>query len=134
MGDLGWRDKNGRIWFCGRKSHRVVTSESVLFTIPCEAMFNRHPHVHRSALVGIGPPKQQVPIICIEPEPCKHAASRTTLIRELREIAKSNIHTKSIDTLLFHKRFPVDIRHNSKIFREQLALWAEKKLAGKASK
>ncbi len=31
------------------------------------------------------------------------------------------------DTILFHKSFPVDIRHNCKIFREQLADWAERK-------
>ena len=36
--------------------------------------------------------------------------------------------TAMIETLLFHKAFTVDIRHNSKIFREKLAVWAEKKL------
>ena len=66
MGDLGWRDKKGRIWFCGRKSHRVVTAEETLFTIPCEAIFNAHPGVYRSALVGVGPAGQQQPVICIE--------------------------------------------------------------------
>ena len=61
MGDLGWMDKKGRIWFCGRKSHRVVTREKTLFTIPCEAIFNNHPHVFRSALVGVGPAGDQQP-------------------------------------------------------------------------
>jgi acyl-CoA synthetase (AMP-forming)/AMP-acid ligase II len=134
MGDLGWRDKNGRVWFCGRKSHRVVSSDGTLFTVPCEAVFNLHPHVHRSALVGIGPLKHQVPAVCIEPERAKNTPPRKVFVRELLEIAQSNVHTRSIDTFLFHKRFPVDIRHNSKIFREQLALWAEKKLKGKAPK
>ena len=31
-------------------------------------------------------------------------------------------------TILFHPSFPVDIRHNSKIFREKLAVWAARKL------
>ena len=53
MGDLGKIDLNGRLWFYGRKSHRVITSEGTLFTIPCEAVFNRHPGVVRSALVGV---------------------------------------------------------------------------------
>ena len=66
MGDLGWVDDKGRIWFCGRKSHRVTTAAGTLFTIPCEAIFNTHPAVFRSALVGIGPRNQQQPIICIE--------------------------------------------------------------------
>ena len=30
----------------------------------------------------------------------------------------------NIETILFHHRFPVDIRHNAKIFRERLAAWA----------
>ena len=66
MGDLGWMDDKGRIWFCGRKSHRVITADGTLFTIPCEAIFNTHPAVFRSALVGVGPPHQQKPVICIE--------------------------------------------------------------------
>ena len=27
MGDLGYLDEQGRLWFCGRKSHRVVTAQ-----------------------------------------------------------------------------------------------------------
>ena len=68
MGDLGRKDDKGRIWFLGRKSHRVITSNGTLFTIPCEAIFNNHPEVFRSALVGIGEKPNQVPVICIEPE------------------------------------------------------------------
>ena len=30
--------------------------------------------------------------------------------------------------MLFHKSLPVDIRHNSKIFREKLAVWATERL------
>jgi hypothetical protein len=36
--------------------------------------------------------------------------------------------TKSIETVLYPREFPVDIRHNSKIFREKLTVWAESKL------
>jgi hypothetical protein len=38
-------------------------------------------------------------------------------------------HTRAIQTILFHPNFPVDIRHNAKIFREKLALWAARQLA-----
>ena len=48
--------------------------------------------------------------------------------KELFELAQQNEFTKHIDNILFCKFFPVDIRHNSKIFREKLAIWAEKKL------
>ena len=32
MGDVGYLDDTGRFWFCGRKAHRVVTSEGTMFT------------------------------------------------------------------------------------------------------
>jgi acyl-CoA synthetase (AMP-forming)/AMP-acid ligase II len=128
MGDLGWMDDKGRIWFCGRKSHRVITAHGTLFTIPCEAIFNTHPAVFRSALVGIGPRNQQQPIICIEIAKAKTGTGKSALKSELLDLAAANDLTRSIRTVLFHKAFPVDIRHNSKIFREKLAVWAEKKI------
>jgi acyl-CoA synthetase (AMP-forming)/AMP-acid ligase II len=128
MGDLGWLDNKGRIWFCGRKSHRVVTADGTMYTIPCEAIFNNHPQVFRSALVGVGAPPEQTPVICIELEKSGDGKDENTLEQELLELAADNDLTRPIKTLLFHKGFPVDIRHNSKIFREKLAVWAEKKL------
>ncbi|MGD8770288.1 MAG: fatty acid CoA ligase family protein [Desulfobacterales bacterium] len=127
MGDLGWMDSKGRIWFCGRKSHRVTTEKTTLFTIPCEAIFNNHPLVFRSALVGIGPMGRQKPIICVELEHGKDRYNKKEIKKELFELAQQNELTKNINSILFCKSFPVDIRHNSKIFREKLAIWAEKK-------
>jgi olefin beta-lactone synthetase len=129
MGDVGWKDSKGRVWFCGRKSHRVLTKENTLFTIPCEAIFNNHPQVFRSALVGIGPRNQQTPVMCIELKKSRHRLNKKTIKNELLELAVQNEFTKDIKTILFHKYFPVDIRHNSKIFREKLAVWAEKRLS-----
>jgi acyl-CoA synthetase (AMP-forming)/AMP-acid ligase II len=124
MGDLGWMDKKGRIWFCGRKSHRVITARDTLYTIPCESIFNTHPLVHRSALVGIGPPHHQVPVVCVELKKAKHRIARKTVQAELQELAARNDMTRAIRIFLFHDSFPVDIRHNAKIFRERLAAWA----------
>jgi acyl-CoA synthetase (AMP-forming)/AMP-acid ligase II len=128
MGDLGWLDKKGRIWFCGRKSHRVVTSAETLYTIPCESIFNTHPLVQRSALVGIGPPGRQVPVICIELRKAQRRAHRKAIKAELLELAARHEITRDIRILLFRDAFPVDIRHNAKIFREQLALWAARRV------
>jgi len=125
MGDLGWMDKKGRIWFCGRKNHRVITEKGTLFTIPCEAIYNNHPRVFRSALVGIGSPPKQKPVICIELEAGDKRKNKKKLKKELFELAIKNVLTENIETILFHRAFPVDIRHNSKIFREKLAVWAE---------
>lgn len=129
MGDVGWKDSKGRVWFCGRKSHRVVTEENTLFTIPCEAIFNNHPQVFRSALVGIGPRGQQKPVVCIELKRGRHQLNKKRIKNELLDLSRQNEMTKDVKIILFHKSFPVDIRHNSKIFREKLAMWAEKKLS-----
>ena len=128
MGDVGWQDEKGRIWFCGRKGHRVTTGNETLFTIPCEAIFNRHPAVSRSALVGVGPAGRQTPVICIEREKNRAPQRRDALRAELLDLARTSPLTERIETVLFHPSFPVDIRHNSKIFREKLAGWAEKQM------
>ncbi|MFW7378760.1 MAG: fatty acid CoA ligase family protein [Oligoflexus sp.] len=129
MGDLGYFDERGRLWFCGRKAHRVQTINGNLYTIPCEAVFNTHHDVFRTALVGIGLTGQQKPVICIEVKKAKLGQQeQARIILQLREHGSKFAHTKSIETFLFHPQFPVDIRHNSKIFREKLAIWAEESL------
>ena len=130
MGDVGYVDAQGRLWFCGRKAHRVVTPTRTLFTVPCEAIFNQHPRVYRSALVGVGEPGRQRPVICIELEPSDtgpgkdHQDIQQVITCELLALAAADALTQDITTVLFHQRFPVDVRHNSKIAREQLAVWA----------
>ena len=126
MGDLGKWDEQNRLWFCGRKNHRVLTHAETLFTIPCEALFNKHPDVRRSALVGIGSGSYLEPVIIIEPEDKSRVSKeRENFIKELLEIAATSPQTRVIKKILFHHDFPVDVRHNAKIFREKLTIWAE---------
>jgi acyl-coenzyme A synthetase/AMP-(fatty) acid ligase len=129
MGDLGYLDDRGRLWFCGRKSQRVVTPHGTLYTIPCEGVFNTHPHVLRSALVSVRCGTTTVPVICVELDRSQPAGVDTAqLVRELTILAQSHEHTRSILRFLVHPNFPVDIRHNAKIFREKLAEWARRRL------
>jgi acyl-coenzyme A synthetase/AMP-(fatty) acid ligase len=97
-----------------------------MYTICCEAIFNEHPGVFRSALVGIGQPGKQLPVLIVELYDT--TTNTKSLYAELRNLAKSRELTSSITIFLVHPGFPVDIRHNAKIFREKLAVWAEKKL------
>ena len=129
MGDLGYRDEQGRIWFCGRKAHRVVTPDETLFTIPCEAIFNTHSEVFRTALVGVGEPGRQRPVLCVELEKGVDTAAVERIYRELLAIGAEYDLTRNIKRVLFHPAFPVDIRHNAKIFREKLAAWAAEKVS-----
>ncbi len=129
MGDAGYFDEQGRLWYCGRKSQRVVNAESTLFADQIEAIFNVHPEVARTALVGIGHPGYQEPVLCVEllNKCSKHRKERIRV--DLMQIGHNNVATKSIKQILFHKSFPVDIRHNAKIGREKLATWAAEQLS-----
>ncbi|NJN18073.1 MAG: AMP-binding protein [Oscillochloris sp.] len=130
MGDLGMLDTQGRVWFFGRKSHRVITANGTLFTEPIELIFNRHPHVFRSALVGVPAGDGfQHPVLIVEPRPehiPRSKAAAQQLFNELRALGQEFSMSAGIRRFLIHPAFPVDIRHNAKIFREQLAVWAAK--------
>jgi len=128
MGDLGYLDGKGRIWFCGRKSHRVVTAQQILFTIPVEGVFNTHPEVFRTALVGTGERGRQRPVLCVELEKGSSSSAKSRIRRELLTLGSRFRQTAEVTDILFHPAFPVDIRHNAKIFREKLAVWAAGRL------
>ena len=132
MGDLGWFDEHGRLWFCGRKSHRVQTASGALFTEQVEPVFNTHPEVRRTALVGVDIAPKQRPVLCIELRAGVAVSEQARIRAELLKIAAGFEHTCGIDTILFHAGFPVDIRHNAKIGREQLAVWASKQMGARA--
>jgi len=129
MGDAGYFDPEGRLWYCGRKSQRVVNQHTTLFADQLEAIFNVHPEVARTALVGIGTHGQQTPVLCVELLNKVSRHRRERIRTDLSQLGRNNVMTKSIQQFLFHKSFPVDIRHNAKIGREKLAVWAEKKLS-----
>jgi acyl-CoA synthetase (AMP-forming)/AMP-acid ligase II len=128
MGDLGYFDAQGRLWFCGRKSQRVRTAGGDLYTEQAEPIFNAIAGVRRSALVGVGAPGAQVPVLLLELE--REAADSAERIEaEARNRAEAFAHTRGITHVLFHPQFPVDIRHNAKIGREKLAAWAATRIA-----
>jgi len=127
MGDLGYFDTDGRLWFCGRKSQRVSSANQLFHTVPIEGIFDSIPGVFRSALVGVGPVGLQLPVVCVEKE--KGLISDQELLRNLASRALLYPQTKDITKFLIHPSFPVDIRHNSKIKREELAVWAVGRLS-----
>lgn len=137
MGDVGYIDDQQRFWYCGRKSQRVETTGGPLYTECIEAVFNTHPSVRRTALVGIGLRGEQLPVVVVELERTPIAgdlrsppspADWPTIEQDLHTLAQKHFHTQHINRFLLHQQLPVDIRHNSKIFRELLAKWAAEKL------
>ncbi|MGV9661686.1 fatty acid CoA ligase family protein [Nocardia niigatensis] len=126
-GDLAWIDDAGRIRFCGRKTQRLETASGPMFTVQVEQVFNTVEGVARSALVGVGERGQQQPVLCVELAP---GADRAAVEDRLRGRRDEFDITKPVSEFLFHPRFPVDIRHNAKIGREKLAVWASGQLDG----
>jgi acyl-CoA synthetase (AMP-forming)/AMP-acid ligase II len=124
MGDAGYLDADGLLWFCGRIAERVVTSTGIMHTEPVEQVFRGYPGVARCALVGIGEPGKQEPALVVQP--AATVRDRPKLAGELRALALQNPHTVRITRILFHSSFPVDVRHNAKIHRLTLARWAAK--------
>ena len=123
MGDCGYIDKKGCLWFSGRKVERVQTPTGPLFTEPCEQVFRSHPLVPRCALVGLGVIGHQVPALVVEGI-VKDTGIAQSLTRDLRQLALNHDHTAGITTFFFHPKLPVDVRHNAKIHRLKLAQWA----------
>lgn len=128
MGDVGYLDELGRLWFCGRKAHRVQLEDETLYSVQCEGVFNAHPEVYRTALVGVQRDGRTLPVLCVELHKDREVDG-ARIEAELRATAAANDLTRPIDTFLFHDDFPVDIRHNAKIFREKLAVWATGQLS-----
>jgi acyl-CoA synthetase (AMP-forming)/AMP-acid ligase II len=129
MGDVGWRDVRGFLWFCGRKSQRVVTKTGTLYTVPCESIFLNHPQVNRAALVGLGEPGHMTPVMIVEPKTRLSSSRWKAFLTELLALAKTNPRTRNIKHFLARRNFPLDIRHNAKISREKLAQWARRELS-----
>jgi len=129
LGDVGYLDALGRLWFCGRKAERVETNHGPLYTEQVEPVFNAHPAVARTALIATGHDGRR-PAIVVEPVSRDVVATpslRRKLVRELRELGAAHPHTDLIRLAYLHPHLPVDVRHNAKIHRLTLARWAEGK-------
>ena len=130
MGDVGYFDAEGRLWFCGRKSHRVETVDGPLYTEQVEPVFNTVAGVARTALVGVGAAGAQVPVLCVEL--LRGQSDSPALQETLRAHAATHAAEAGLQHFLVHPAFPVDIRHNAKIGREKLAVWASAELEKRA--
>ncbi len=127
MGDLGFLDPWGRLWFCGRKAEAVQTEQGTFYPAQVEPIFETHPKVRRCALVCLKVQGRRRPALVVEPtEPSLVVDSGDhcrRLARELRVMAMGHAHTAALNTFYFHESLPVDVRHNAKIHRLELTRW-----------
>ncbi|MAF66175.1 MAG: hypothetical protein CMJ84_11030 [Planctomycetes bacterium] len=132
MGDVGRRTADGRLWFLGRKAHRIETRAGLVLPVPGEVVLNGHVAVGRSALVGVGAHGDERAVFVVEPadpRAVRGDAARSALRTELLALAGTRAASAVASEVLFHTGFPVDVRHNAKIDREALKRWAEERLA-----
>lgn len=130
LGDLGFLDAWGRLWFCGRKVEAVTTERGPLFPAQVEPIFEAHAEVRRCALVKLMVHGRPRPAVVVESNRTEVAASGDhcrRLARDLRVLALEHAHTAAIKTFYFRDRLPVDVRHNAKIHRLALTRWVNGK-------
>ena len=113
MGDVGFLDNEGKLWFCGRMKHVVDFNDKSYYPTQVEAIFNNHPEIKRSALVS----NNGKPVIFIESE----SEISTKLRKELLSLTHGYSHLEGIEEFYTISKFPVDVRHNIKIDRSALS-------------
>ena len=130
MGDLGYLDKEGFLWFLGRKTECILTQDGPLETERAEPIANALKKVRRSALVGLGDDREKEPALVVEPEPNhfpRNATEEKTFATAILDALHEHKRLRCIRRIFFERTFPVDTRHNAKIHRLSLARkWARK--------
>lgn len=128
MGDVGYFDPEGRLWYCGRKKHRVVCPDRTYFAQQPEGVADAVDGVFRSAFVGVPMDGRNLQVLVVEPED-KLPRNWDSLARTIQQKLSAHGFPVSLEHILAHPEpFPVDARHNAKIHREKLAEWASEKL------
>ncbi|QYH36386.1 alpha/beta fold hydrolase [Salinibacterium sp. M195] len=126
-GDVGHLDDLGRLWVEGRLPHVIVTATGPIAPVGAEQDVEGVTAVRRAAVVGVGPHglRQAVAVVETLPPTRNPGLASPELTSAVREST-----TLPLVAVLTVPELPTDIRHNSKIDRSRLSLWAERLLAG----
>lgn len=131
-GDVGHLDDDGRLWVEGRRVHVAHTTNGPVTPVGLEQRVERLEEVASAAVVGVGPPGAQQLVVILTLDgassrpPVLAPPGLTDKVRRLG--AELEL---SVAAVLVAPSMPVDIRHQSKIDRTQLARWADAVLAGR---
>ncbi|QUY63195.1 Hydrolase [Gulosibacter molinativorax] len=130
--DIGHFDPEGRMWLEGRVQHVISTPDGPVGPGGLEAVVDKVPSVHRSAVVGVGPEGVQAVVVVIEPEAGSglKAGLAPLEVADAVRAAVAEYFPQDVAAVLVTTTFPTDIRHNSKIDRTRLARWADSVLCG----
>ena len=130
--DIGHIDPEGRVWIEGRLQHVLTTPAGPLGPGGIEAVVDRVDDVYRSAVVGVGPQGVQAVVVVIEPDADTRlqAGLAPQHLTDAVRAAVAEHFPHDVAAVLVSNAFPTDIRHNSKIDRTRLAVWADAVLRG----
>lgn len=115
MGDTGYLDDKGRIWFTGRVAHSFSVGFKEFYPVPMEQFFTSITGVEKAAFVKVS-----------DHRTCIIIQGANLALEEIKDVIYRN--DLQVDYILFHPKFPVDVRHNIKIDRKVLSVWAKKSL------
>jgi len=124
-GDVGHLDAAGRLWIEGRLPHVITTATGPVTPVGIEQDAETVPAVTRAAAVGVGPVGRQVVVAVVEASARRPGLASPELTDAVRAAT-----AQPLAAVLVAPTLPTDIRHNSKIDRSRLAVWAERLLAG----
>ena len=128
-GDVGHIDALGRLWVEGRLAHVFTTTEGPVTPVAGELAAQRAVGVPLAALVGVGPPGVQVPVIVLlMPGPALGLAD-VDITARVREAVRADTGLE-VAAVLTMRSLPVDVRHRSKVDRTRIAREAAEFLAG----
>ena len=140
-GDVGVLDQQGRLWVQGRTVHVLSTADGPVTPVGIEqrvqsrlnggggndaddAAAGGRPGV---AVVGVGPRGTQQIVVVLT------GAGGPLATRDLTDAAR-DAAGKPVAAVLVRTSLPVDIRHNSKVDRVEVAHWAAAVLSGRRAR
>ncbi|MDP9427347.1 MAG: AMP-binding protein, partial [Actinomycetota bacterium] len=134
-GDVGHLDADGRLWIEGRLQHVVATASGAVTPVGIEQRVERLDGVSAAAVVGIGPAGAQVVVVVVVPSGSASGRRRHRLELAGPDVADAVRAVAGVDVaaVLTASALPVDIRHQSKVDRVEVARRAARLLAGARS-
>lgn len=134
--DVGHVDDQGRLWIQGRLQHVITTPQGPIGPGVVETPVDGLAEVVRSAAVGVGPGGAQAVVVVVEPESGVGGlrAGRTPVADPEFAARVRGASPVPVAAVLILDELPTDIRHNSKIERSRLAVWADAVLAGRRAR
>ncbi|HYN94553.1 MAG TPA: alpha/beta fold hydrolase, partial [Pilimelia sp.] len=139
-GDVGHLDADGRLWIEGRLQHVVATASGAVTPVGIEQRVERVPGVAAAAAVGVGPAGAQVVVVVVVPsggDPAASGRRRPARRGDRLRLAGTDLADAvraaagvDVAAVLVAGRLPVDVRHQSKVDRSEVARRAARVLAG----